>query len=81
MSETGRADFVWRFRIDEKPRAPVYDDPLLEWIRVQWEELLRLCVPYAGNEALRIDGFALMRDLEHVRPIFPDDERFPDDSA
>lgn len=48
---------------------------------MQWEELLRLCVPYAGSQELRIDGFALMRDLEHVRPIFPDDERLPDDSA
>lgn len=68
-------DFVWRFRLDETPHDPVFDDPLLELLRVQWEELLKLCLPFDGEKPVRIDGFALMRDPETVHPVFRDDQR------
>ena len=68
-------DFIWRFKIGEKPLANVYSDPLLELIRVQWEQLLRLCIPMVGAEIVKVDGFALMRDASVVHPIFPDDNR------
>ena len=38
-------EFVWRFRLDEKPLNPLNEDPLVELIRVQWEELLKLSIP------------------------------------
>ena len=69
-------DFVWRFRLDEKPFESVCEDPLLEYIRVQWEELLKLSVPYMGDTELKIDGFRLMRDRKTVWPIFEDDPRW-----
>lgn len=72
-------DFVWRFRLDEVPHDPVFDDPLLELIRVQWEELLKLCVPYDGDHPVRVDGFALMRDEERVYGIFRGDPRHQPD--
>jgi hypothetical protein len=68
-------DFVWRFRLDEKPAAALNQDPLLELIRVQWEELLKLCVPMCGDQKVKVDGFVLMRDLDTIRPIFADDPR------
>jgi len=71
------SDFVWRFRLDEKPSESLNSDPLLELLRVQWEELLKLCVPMCGNERVKVDGFSLMRDLETVHPIFSDDPRQP----
>ncbi|MEM7475312.1 MAG: hypothetical protein AAF483_10000 [Planctomycetota bacterium] len=70
------ADFVWRFRLDEKAHEPVVDDPLLELIRVQWEELLKLSIPYLGNCQVKIDGFRLMRDPDKVHAIFRDDPRW-----
>ena len=54
-------DFVWRFRLDERAIDPLNRDPLLELIRVQWEELLKLCIPMCGEERVKVDGFALMR--------------------
>ena len=78
MSEQPKTsqDFVWRFRVDEKPLEPMNADPLLELVRVQWEELLKLCEPVCGGEKIRVDGFALMRDANTVHPIFRDDPRW-----
>lgn len=73
-------DFVWRFRLDEKPPVPLNTDPLLELLRVQWEELLKLCIPVCGTTHVKIDGFVLMRDLDTVHPIFPDDARWDERS-
>ena len=70
------ADFVWRFRLDEKPAQALNDDPLLELTRVQWEELLKLCVPTYRDAPVKIDGFALMRDPDTTHPIFRDDPRW-----
>lgn len=70
-------EFVWRFRLDEKPARSLNDDPLLELIRVQWEELLKLCVPMSGGNRVQVDGFALLRDLDVTHPIFADDPRWP----
>ena len=69
-------DFVWRFRLDEKPLVPLNADPLIELLRVQWEELLKLCIPVSGTTHVKIDGFILMRDLEVIHPIFSDDARW-----
>lgn len=69
-------DFVWRFRLDEKPFESICSDPLLEYIRVQWEELLKLSIPYFGGNELKVDGFRLMRDPKTVTPIFEDDPRW-----
>lgn len=73
-------DFVWRFRLDEKPLHPLNADPLLELLRVQWEELLKLCIPVSGTTHIKIDGFVLMRDPEVVHPIFSDDARWDERS-
>lgn len=73
-------DFVWRFRLDEKPLIPLNADPLIELLRVQWEELLKLCIPVSGTTHVKIDGFVLMRDLEIVHPIFSDDARWDERS-
>lgn len=69
-------DFVWRFRLDEKLAQPLNQDPVLELMRVQWEELLKLCIPMHGGAPVKIDGFALMRDPETTHPIFHDDPRW-----
>jgi hypothetical protein len=70
------ADFAWRFRLDEKPRDARNADPLLELLRVQWEELLKLTVAMHGDTQVKVDGFALIRDLGTVHPIFKDDPRW-----
>lgn len=79
-TQEGERDFVWRFRLDEKPLVPLNADPLIELLRVQWEELLKLCIPVSGTTHVKIDGFVLMRDLEVVHPIFSDDARWDERS-
>jgi hypothetical protein len=74
--EERNGDFAWRFRLDEKPLTPLNSDPLTELLRVQWEELLKLCIPMSGATRVKIDGFVLMRDLDTIHPIFQDDPRW-----
>jgi hypothetical protein len=68
--------YVWRFRLNEKAPQRTALDPTRELLRVQWEELLRLCVPMYGDRPVKVDGFALMRDLDKIIPIHADDERW-----
>jgi hypothetical protein len=75
-SDDGANDFVWRFRLDEKSFDPLSPDPLLELLRVQWEELLKLCIPMCGEQIVKVDGFALMRKPDGVHAIFRDDPRW-----
>lgn len=72
MGANSGTDFVWRFRLHEEAYQPVFEDALLEWLRVQWELLLGLCVPYSGGEPVQLDGFATMRDPETIHKIFHD---------
>ena len=74
--DEGADRYDWRFRLDEKEPAPTVLDPTRELLRVQWEELLKLCVPMCGERPVTVDGFALMRDLDQVIPIHPDDQRW-----
>jgi hypothetical protein len=67
--DSGVGDFVWRFRLAEKPLNPVFHDPLDELLRVQWEELLKLCVPYYDGKPVKVDGFAIMREPDHILSI------------
>lgn len=68
-------DFVWRFKLDEKPPTMLLDHPLDELLRVQWEELLKLCVPHFDGKPVKIDSFATMRDPKKLHPVFADAAR------
>jgi hypothetical protein len=68
--------FAWRFLVDEKPPAGTPLDPPRELLRVQWEELLKLCVPMHGDRPVKVDGFSLLRDPGTVIPVHPDDPRW-----
>ncbi|ONI81297.1 hypothetical protein ALI144C_22515 [Actinosynnema sp. ALI-1.44] len=65
--------YVWRFLLDEKPASEVIADPTVELLRVQWEQLLRLCVPLHDGQPVKVSSFALMRAPEKHIAIFPDD--------
>lgn len=74
-SPGGDDEFVWRFRLDDGEPQTVYRDPLLELIRVQWEELLKLTVPRYQGKEIKIDSFSLMRDPAQAHAIFRDNRR------
>jgi len=74
-NESSNEDFVWRFRLDERKREPIYEEPLLELTRSQWEQLLKLTIPMSGDHPVKVDGFALMRSPDTIHPVFPDDPR------
>ena len=79
--ESPSNEFVWRFRLDERKRQAVYDNPLLELTRSQWEQLLKLTIPMDGDRPVRVDGFALMRSPDKVHPVFSDDPRIETEPA
>jgi len=72
-------DYVFRYPLAVGQGEPVYQDPLLEMIRRQWENLLNVAIPVCGQTEVKVDGFKLMRDRRTVYPIFPADPRLPEE--
>jgi hypothetical protein len=73
---TPPGDYVWRFQLAEKPPAVSPLSPGRELLRVQWEQLLGLTIPFLQDEPLRVDGFALRREPDTVLPVWLDDPRW-----
>lgn len=69
------AEYVFRYRLDGK-REAVYQDPLLEMIRAQLENILNIIIPVDGQREVKIDGFKLLRDRKTVYRIFPQEQDF-----
>jgi hypothetical protein len=72
-------DFVFRFRIDELPRPePVYRDRLVELVRAQLEEILKVARLSVNGEVVDVDGFAFMNEESQIYRIYrPDSEESP----
>jgi len=65
-------EYVFRFRLQaQEPGVDSYDDPLLELIRGQLEDLQRAVVLTYGGRRVQVDGFRLLRDLETQYDLFP----------
>ena len=67
------ADYVFRYRLDGKKES-VYQDPLLEMIRAQLENVLNVIIPVEGQREVKIDGFKLLRDRKTVYKVFPQEQ-------
>jgi len=71
-------DYVFRYPLQLEPDSRRgSQDPLLEMLRAQLENILNLVVPTSGEKELKIDGFKLLRDRETIYKIFarqPDEE-------
>ena len=71
-------DYVFRYPLQfDKDSKGVYQDPLLEMLRAQLENILNLVIPVSGEKELKVDGFKLLRDRETIYKIFarrPDEE-------
>lgn len=69
------ADYVFRYRLDGKKES-VYQDPLLEMIRAQLENVLKIIIPVEGQREVKIDGFKLLRERKTVYKLFPQEQDF-----
>lgn len=74
------ADYVFRYKLDSE-KETVYQDPLLEMIRAQLENILSIIVLVEGQCELKIDGFKLLRDRKTVYKIFPQEQDFPEERS
>lgn len=70
------ADYIFRYKLDGK-KEPVYQDPLLEMIRAQMENILNIIIPLEGQREVKIDGFKLLQDRRTVYKIFPQEQEPP----
>lgn len=67
-------DYAWRFRLDARNGdACASDDPMLDLLLTQWQELLKLTIPLCDGKPVRIDAFATMREPDVVIAIRPSD--------
>lgn len=72
------AHYVFRYRLDGKKEA-VSQDPLLEMVRAQLENILNVIIPVEGQREVKLDGFKLLRDRKTVYRIFPREQDFLDE--
>jgi len=70
------ADYVFRYRLEGKKEA-VYEDPLLEMIRAQLENMLNIIIPVEGQREVKVNGFKLLRDRRTAYKIFPQEQEPP----
>lgn len=71
--EPGRKDedFVFRFELNPAEQAQrVYDDPMVEFVRSQLEDLLRTAVVTYKGKRVMVDGFRLLREPDEQYEIF-----------
>ncbi len=66
----GGDDYLFHYPLEPEKGESIYQDPLLEMIRRQWENLLNLAIPVSGQREVKVDGFKLLRDRSTVYPIF-----------
>jgi len=69
------AEYAFRYNLDTEKEG-VYQDPLLEMIRAQLENILNIAIPVEGQREVKIDGFKLLRDHKRVYKIFPQEQDF-----
>jgi hypothetical protein len=71
-------DFVFRFRIDELSRPePVYEDRLVELVRAQVEEILKVARLSVKGQVVEVDGFAFMNDEKQIYQIYRPESKEP----
>ena len=69
------AEYAFRYNLDTEKEG-VYQDPLLEMIRAQLENILNIAIPVEGQHEVKIDGFKLLQDHKRVYKIFPQEQDF-----
>jgi len=63
-------DYVFRFELNAKPEGTLYDDPLVEFVRSQLEDLLNFLVLTKDGEEVKVNGFKLLDDRGNEYRIF-----------
>lgn len=63
-------DHVWRFAVDAQQDPPVYEDPLIEMVRMFLEDLIGLGFVTHKGKKVQIDGFAFANRPQEVYAIF-----------
>ena len=71
------ADYVFRYRLDTD-QVPGSNDPVLEMIRTQLENILDVVVPVEGHREVKIDGFKLLRDRGTIYRLFSHEQESAD---
>jgi hypothetical protein len=66
-------DYVWSFGVQAKDDAPLYEDPLVEMIRVFLEDFLNIGFVTYNGKRISIDGFAFANKPKNIYTIFRDD--------
>ena len=72
MTNQENSDYVWRFAVEPKGAAPMYDDPLVEMVRVFLEDFLGMGFVTVGGRRATIDGFGFSNDPKKLYSIHRD---------
>jgi hypothetical protein len=65
-------DYVWSFAVHAEAEAPLYEDPLVEMVRVFLEDFLNMGFFTCDGKKVRIDGFAFANNPQKLYAVFRD---------
>ena len=65
-----RGDYIFRFSVDVPGGEPLVDEPLVDFVRCQLADLLKIVILTENGKKVRINGFRFLNDLEKEHKIW-----------
>ncbi len=75
-----REDHVWRFAVHAQTDTPVYDDPLIEMVRVFLKDFLDMGFFTYEGKKVQVDGFAFANKPQELYALFEESGDCQDDT-
>jgi len=67
-------DFIFRFDLLAQREQPLYEEPIVEMVREQLNNLLNIVVLTSKGSEIKVDGFKFLNNLEVKYEIFNREE-------
>lgn len=67
-----RGDYIFRFGIETPQDGTKNDEPLVDFVRCQLEDLLKIIVLTHDGKRVRVTGFRLLNDEEREHRLWVD---------
>jgi hypothetical protein len=65
-----RGDYIFRFRLDSHNDESESDEPLVDFVRFQLADLLKIIVLTHNGKRAKVNGFRLLNDMEREHKIW-----------
>lgn len=65
-----KGDYIFRFSVDVSRDGPSSDEPLVDFVRCQLADLLKVVILTENGKRVKIDGFRFLNNLKKEHKIW-----------